>query len=225
VVEARDEESAGRIRARLERGDHDPPAFRAALEAVPPADRDGWVDRALGLEGPPCDGPDLPRGCVPYLPCPVDVLLRVVELVPVQRSDVFVDVGSGTGRAGALVHLLSGARVIGLEIQRGLVAAARELASRLPGCQLETVEGDAVVLAGTITTGSVFFFYCPFSGERLAAALDRIEPIARSRALRICAVDVPLPGRPWLSLQRQSSGDLAIHGTITAEGQSPRVAG
>jgi SAM-dependent methyltransferase len=224
-VEARDEDSAGRMRARLERGAHDPSAFRAALMAVPPADRDAWVDRVLGLEGPPCDGPDLPRGCVPYLPAPVDVLLRVVEQAPIQPSDVFVDVGAGAGRACVLVHLLTGARVIGLEIQHALVVAARELASRVQGCRLEIIEGDAAVLAGTITPGTVFFFYCPFSGQRLAAALDGLEPIARLRPLRLCALDVPLPERPWLSPQGQTSGDLAIHCTVTAPAQPPRAAG
>ena len=44
-----------------------------------------------------------------------------------QASDVFVDVGSGLGRAAALVHLMTGARAIGLEVQPALVAAARDI--------------------------------------------------------------------------------------------------
>lgn len=224
-MDGRDIESAERTRARLERGAHDPSTFRAALLGVAPVERDAWLDRALGLEGPPGDGPDLPRGCVPYVPSSVDVLLRVVEQAPVQASDVFVDVGSGAGRTGALVHLLTGAPVIGLEIQRGLVLAARELASRLPGCRLETIEGDAAVLTGTVATGSVFFFYCPFSGERLEAALDGLEPIGRTRAVRVCTVDLPLPPRSWLSLDRQPSGDVAIYRAAIEAGRLPRGAG
>ena len=54
---------------------------------------------------------------MPYLPCPVDTLLRVIEHAPLGAADVFVDVGSGLGRAAALVHLLTGARAVGLEVQ------------------------------------------------------------------------------------------------------------
>src|SRR5262245_47403554 len=91
-----------------------PQAFRAALMAVPDADRDGWVDRVFGIEELPHDGPDLPQGCVPYLPCSVATLLRMIDIAEVQSDDVFVDVGSGIGRATALTHFLTGAAAIGI---------------------------------------------------------------------------------------------------------------
>lgn len=72
-----------------------------------------------------------PTAASPYLPCAVDAVLRVVEHAPVRASDVFVDVGSGAGRTAALVHLLTGAPVVGIEIQRGLALTARDLAARL----------------------------------------------------------------------------------------------
>ena len=87
-----------------------------------------------------------------------------------QASDVFVDVGSGPGRAAALVHLMTGARVIGLEIQPALVAAARDMTARLRLPDVAFVEGDAPQLTAALSAGSVFLLYCPFSGERLAAA-------------------------------------------------------
>ena len=108
-------ESAETVRSLLARNVAEPDLFRAMLLRVPPSERDAWVDAIFGLGELPPDGPDLPRGCVPYLPCSVDTLLRVVERVPVRPSDVFVDVGSGLGRAAALVHLLTGAPVVGLE--------------------------------------------------------------------------------------------------------------
>src|SRR4030095_16570102 len=106
-------------------------SLRAALTAVAPLDRDAWVDLAFGLGPPPDDGPLLPRGGVPYLPCPVEALLGAVELAPVGAGDVFVDIGSGVGRAAAVVSLLTGACVVGVEVQPALVLAARELAARL----------------------------------------------------------------------------------------------
>lgn len=206
-----DRESAADVSSRIERRRHDPSAFRAALLGVPPAERDAWVDRVLGLGDLPEDGPALPRGCVPYLPCPVDALLRMVEEAPVTASDVFVDVGSGLGRAAVLVHLLTGAAAVGLEIQPGLVRAARNLAAHLQLSRVAFVEGDAAEHAGLIPIGSVFFLYCPFSGERLAKVLAHLEPIARTRTIRVGCVDLPLPPCSWLALEPPRSGDLAIH--------------
>jgi SAM-dependent methyltransferase len=204
-------ESAEHARSLIERGRHDPSTFRAALLRVPPTERDAWLDLVLGLGELPDDGPELPRDCVPYLPCPVDALLRMVEQATVRPSDVFVDVGAGLGRAAAAVHLLTGAPAIGLEVQPALVHAARDLATRLLLSRISFVEGEAANLAGLVTLGSVFFLYCPFSGDRLARVLASLELIARTRMIRVCCVDLPLPPCAWLTLEPQLSGDLAIH--------------
>jgi len=185
--------------------------FRATLASVPPGARDACVDRAFGLDELPADGPALPSGCVPYLPCPVDALLCLVEHAPVRAADVFVDVGSGLGRAAALVHLLTGARAVGLEVQPSFVAAARALATRLCLPDVSFVEGDAPELAPALAEGSVFFLYCPFSGDRLAKFLAGLEPIARRRPITICCVDLPLPPRDWLALASTPSPELTIY--------------
>lgn len=203
--------SAESIRSLLAAKQTTPAVFRAALLGVPPDTRDGWLDQVFGLEALPDDGPELPRGCVPYLPCAVDVLLRMIDQAEVQASDVFVDIGAGVGRAAVLVHLLTGATVIGLEIQPELVRVSRDLAARLGISHYHAIEGDAAQLADRITTGSIFFLYCPFSGARLEQVLDDLEPIARAHAIRICCVNLPLPPRPWLVLQSPSSEDLAVY--------------
>ncbi len=190
---------------------HDPDAFRAALLNVPPTERDAWLDRVLGLRDLPADGPDLPRGCVPYLPCAVDALLRMVDQARVCSLDVVVDVGSGVGRAAAFVHLLTGARVIGIEVQPGLVRAARDLTTRLVLPRVSFVEGDAATLTASIAHASVFFFYCPFSGDRLVKVLGDLEVIARTRTIRVCCLDLPLPPCSWLTRESPVAEDLAIH--------------
>ncbi len=163
------------------------------------------------------DGPELPTDGVPYLPCSVDVLLRMVDQAPVGASDVFVDVGAGVGRAATLVHLLTGAAVIGLEVQPALVRAARDLAAGLHLSRVSFFEGDAIELAGHIALGSVFFLYCPFSGDRLTTMLACIEPIARTRAIRVSCVDLPLPPCSWLTRDPQLSGDLTIYRSTLRE--------
>jgi SAM-dependent methyltransferase len=210
-VEHSRRESADQVRARIQRGQHDPDAFRAALLSVAPTARDAWLNRVLGLHDLPDDGPDLPRGCVPYFPCSVDALLRIVEQARVRSSDVFVDVGSGPGRAAAFVHLLTGAGAIGIEVQPGLVCAARDLTTRLALSRVSFIEGDASTLTGFSAIGSVFFLYCPFSGERLVKVLGELEVVARTRMIRVCCLDLPLPPCPWLALDSPLAGDLAIY--------------
>ncbi|HUS30681.1 MAG TPA: hypothetical protein VMZ53_19360 [Kofleriaceae bacterium] len=183
--------------------------FRAELAAVAPADRDAWLDARLGLGDLPDDGADLPRDCVPYLPCSVDRLLRVIERAAVGPSDVFVDVGSGVGRAAAFVHLATGARAIGIEIQPALVAASRGLRDAM-----STIEADASRAGTELPLGTVYFLYCPFSGARLSRFLDNLEPIARAQPLRICCLDMSLPERPWLEPVPQVDADLTIYRTL-----------
>lgn len=205
-----------------------PATFREALTSVPVTERDAWLNLVLNLEAPPDDGPALPRGCVPYLPCSVETLLRVAELAEISENDVFVDLGAGVGRAVALMHLLSGATSIGVEIQPQLVEAARELAGRLNTTAISVLEGDAAQLTNQLSSGSVFFLYCPFSGDRLARVLAQLEIIARERSIRVCCVDMPPIAEPWLTRRTCELEELAIYhsmpvAALTASHESERA--
>jgi SAM-dependent methyltransferase len=196
--------SAEEYRRRIAEGAHDRFGFRAALLDVPFDQRDAWIDRVLGLGALPDDGAELPAGCVPYLPCAVDALIEAVDRADIGPDDVFVDVGSGVGRALAVVHLLSGAAAIGIEIQQPLVAAAREV-TRAVSSRIEHVHGDAV---GAVRAGTVYFLYCPFSGERLERMLDELAAVPRP--IRVCCVDLPLPERAWL-VEVAAAGGLSVY--------------
>lgn len=213
LVNATDRDSAEGMRAVLLKNEVPPAVFRAALTQVAAAERDGWLNAVLGIESLADDGPELPRDCVAYLPCSVDAILRLVAYAEVGPADVFVDIGSGVGRAAALVHLLTGAASVGIEIQSELVAAARALTSQLK-VQVSTVGGDAAELTGHFTSGSVFFLYCPFGGERLQHVLAQLERIARTKEIRVCCVDVPLLVCAWLTLV-SSDADLAVYRSTT----------
>lgn len=203
--------TAEEARARIVRAERAPSWFREALLAIPVAERDAWLDAALGLAGIPDDGPELPRGCVPYLPCPVADLLHVVDRTPIGASDVVVDVGSGAGRAATAIHLLTGATVVGVDIQTGMVDASRALARRLGLTGVSFTLGDAAALAASVDAATVFFLYCPFGGDRLAELLARLEPLARVRPIRVACVDLPLPPRDWLEPDGAPPGSVRIH--------------
>ncbi len=199
------------LRSSLVRNGLTPATFRAALTGIRAEDRDAWVDLLLDIDELPEDDPLLPRGCVPYLPCSVATVLEAVQQAAVTSDDVFVDVGAGLGRAVVLTHLLTGAECIGLEIQPGLVRAARERAASLNLSRVRFVEGDAVDLIRSITLGTVFFLYCPFDQDRLDRVLGDLEHIARTRPIRVCCVGIPPLDRPWLAPVPTTSVDLAVY--------------
>jgi hypothetical protein len=109
------------------------------------------------------------------------------------------------------VSLLTGVSAVGIEVQPALVSAARELASRLQLNRVSFVESDAADLPAMAYEGSIFFLYCPFSGDRIETLLTDLESIARRRTIRICCVDLPLPSRPWLERVTSGEGDLSIY--------------
>jgi len=205
------QDSAIALRGSLVRNGPAPETFRAALAGIGAEDRDAWLDLLLGIDELPEDDPLLPRGCVPYLPCPVATVLEAVQQASVTSDDVFVDIGAGLGRVVALTHLLTGAGCIGLELQPGLVRAARGRAASLNLSRVRFVEGDAVELLRSITGGTVFFLYCPFGQDRLERVLDDLEHTARTRPIRICCVGIPPLERPWLAPVPCTSVDLAVY--------------
>jgi SAM-dependent methyltransferase len=215
-------EQARRVRQALATGRLSPAAFRSALCDVPAAARDAWVDDVFGLEAIADDDAGLPRGGVPYVPCSVAKLLDVVDTAEVGPSDVFVDIGAGAGRATALVHALTGAGGIGIEVQPALVRVAHELATRLNLPRSVVVQGDAAEIIGTVAIGTVFFLYCPFSGERLATVLGELEIIARTREIRICCVDLPIPPQRWLAPITSPASDVAVYRSASAAGAGCR---
>jgi SAM-dependent methyltransferase len=183
-------------------------ALRDAVLAVPFCDRDAWVDELLGMDPPPPDVPDLPRGAVPYLPCGVDEVLAAVHELPVRPGDELVDLGSGLGRMAMLAHLLSGARTHGIEIQAPLVDRARARCAALGLTAVSFAHGDA---AGTALDGSVFFLYAPFNGDLLARVVRGLERVARRRPIALAAVGLELGDVAWLSARSASSAALTLY--------------
>jgi SAM-dependent methyltransferase len=210
-VDSTSRSAAQRLRADLLAEQLTPARFSAALAEIAPADHDAWLDLVWDIDEIPLDDPPLPRGCVPYLPCSVASILDAVRQANVTSNDVFVDVGAGLGRAALLAHLKTGAGCIGLEIQPRLARNAQGRADWVRLERLRFVQGDAAELVRFITTGTVFFLYCPFGGERLRRFLEGLEEIARTRPIRVCCVDMaPLDVR-WLARVPSTSPNVDVY--------------
>jgi SAM-dependent methyltransferase len=202
-----------RLGARTARAGIESGALRGAallelILSIRPFDRDAWIDELLGIEEPPPDVPDLPRGSVPYLPSGVEEILAMVLEVPVRPGDELVDLGSGLGRVAILAHLLSGARAAGVEIQEPLVRSARARCAALGLAAVSFIHANA---ADAELDGSVFFLYAPFNGEMLRRVLRRLQDVARRRPIVLCAVGLELRDLPWLRPRSTSSVALTLY--------------
>lgn len=150
---------------------------------------------------------------MPYLPASVDSIVKFIQHARVDRESVVVDVGSGIGRVCALIHLLTGAKCIGLESQPQLVRRARELP--LPRGEGEGAvtfrEGEAIALTPGLPEATHYFLFCPFD----AASVSRwLEALPRKRSAWIGCVDFPLPKRDWLEeVTPAPSAELQLYRT------------
>jgi SAM-dependent methyltransferase len=193
------------LRAQLRDGGLRGQALLARLVARSDAERDEWVERLLGIRelGPRAPSPE--RELIGYQPSGVGALLRLIDDVPITARDELVDVGSGLGKVTMLVHLLTGARCVGLERDGELLARARERAAALQLDGVRYVLGDARELA---LPGTVYFMYAPATGAALASVLVQLEAASRGRRVVVCTLGLDLAHVPWL--RERPSDDLFV---------------
>lgn len=70
-------------------------------------------------------GADYPEE-IPFVPTPVEVIDKMLELAEVKKGDVVYDLGSGDGRIVIRAAKKYGVRAVGIEMDRLLLAKARK---------------------------------------------------------------------------------------------------
>ncbi len=117
---------------------------------------------------------------IPYEPVQAFMFHRMLAELPVRRRDyVFLDLGSGKGRAVLLASTCGFARVIGVELSGELDAIARRNA-RSFASRVDTASPIELVCTDARTyelprEDLVLFLYNPFFGEVLDDVATRVE--------------------------------------------------
>jgi hypothetical protein len=124
-----------------------------------------------------------PLLCKPYAPIPYRSFLAVMRRVDIRPGeDVFLDYGAGRGRAMVLAARLPFRRVLGVEIEPGLVETAREnirrVSHRLRCRDVEVVTADAAEF-GCPDDATVLHFFDPFAGAILERVMDNVRASLR----------------------------------------------
>jgi protein-L-isoaspartate O-methyltransferase len=199
------------LRDEVRRGKLRGGALAALLESQPPAEREAWVERLLGLTSAPAPEHMGHGELIGHHASGVGALLQLIRDVPIRATDVFVDVGSGLGKATLLVHLLTGATAVGLELEPALVDAARRRAGDLDLTGVTYVHGDA---RQSVPEGTVYYLYLPFTGAALDAAMARLEAATRGRTVVVCTLGLDLSRWPWLRARESSDFWTCIYDRV-----------
>lgn len=155
-----------------------------------------------------------------YQPTPARIVLEMVERVDFRPDDIFYDIGSGLGQVAILVHLLTGIRTRGVEIEPAYTEYAQRCAQRLHLAPVQFINGDA--RTADLGKGRIFFLYTPFTGGMLEQVLERLGQVSTRRAIRLCTFGPCTPQvaqQPWLAPLDQNSTQSNRLALFSSEGQ------
>lgn len=115
---------------------------------------------------------------------PAKVILDLIDQLEITKDDVFYDFGSGLGHVVILVHILAGAKCVGIEIESTYCELANKSISSLNLSDVTIQNAD--VLEVDYESGNIFFFYSPFSGKLLDDVLSKLQLLARDKQIIVC---------------------------------------
>jgi hypothetical protein len=172
---------------------------------------DELISGVLQLEEP--DDGQLRREAemVFYQPTPARHIFNLMRLTALTADDVLVDIGSGLGHVPLVISIYTEARAIGIELEGAYVDRARQCAERLGLKRVAFLQEDA--RAADFSSGTVFYFYTPFTGAMLRAVLDRLKCEAASRQIRVCTYGPCTPviaGESWLEATATPETDRVV---------------
>jgi len=116
----------------------------------------------------------------PFVPTPVAVVERMLELAKVGKDDVVYDLGSGDGRMVITAAYRYGARGVGIELNPVWVRDAQRYAETLKVADLVTFRVDDLFTADLREATVVTLYLLPWMNRKLAPKFrSELKPGAR----------------------------------------------
>jgi cyclopropane fatty-acyl-phospholipid synthase-like methyltransferase len=144
---------------------------------------------------------------IPFVPTPIEVIDRMLELAEVKEADVVYDLGSGDGRIIIRAAKKFGARGVGIEMDRTLIDKARKSAqAEGVGHLVEFRVEDA--LKTDISSATVVTLYMlPWFNEAMKPNFEKyLKP-----GSRIVAHDFGIEG--WKPLSTEKLPEIEYRGS------------
>jgi cyclopropane fatty-acyl-phospholipid synthase-like methyltransferase len=117
---------------------------------------------------------------IPFVPTPMEVVDRMLELAEVKKGDVIYDLGSGDGRIVIRAAKKYGARGVGIEMDSTLLAKARQ-AARADGVDhLVEFHAEDALKADLSKATVVTLYMLPWFNEAMKPSFKKyLKPGAR----------------------------------------------
>jgi precorrin-6B methylase 2 len=146
-------------------------------------ERDVFVNRIFNFGEMPAPTIELAAEMVEFYKTPARIVVNLAHQLSFGPGDVFVDLGAGLGQVVMLVHLLTGVRALGVEIEPAYCVYARRSAAELGLTGVSFVSADARV--ADLSAGTVFFLFTPFKGEIFSQVMEQLRMMASSRDITV----------------------------------------
>ena len=129
---------------------------------------------------------------IPFVPTPIDVVDKMLELAAVKKDDVVYDLGSGDGRIVIRAAKKYGARAVGIEMDPFLLKKARQDAKAAGVAHLVEFRSEDALQTDLSQATVVTLYMLPWFNAKLAPNLKKhLKPGAR-----IVAHDFGIEGWP-----------------------------
>jgi 2-polyprenyl-3-methyl-5-hydroxy-6-metoxy-1,4-benzoquinol methylase len=135
---------------------------------------------------------------IPFVPTPMEVVDRMLEIADVKQGDVIYDLGSGDGRIVIRAAKKYGARGIGIEMNSWLVKTARAKAKEEGVDHLVEFHIEDALKVDVSQATVVMLYMLPWFNERMRPVLQKhLKPGAR-----IVAHDYDIEGWPPTKVEK-----------------------
>jgi cyclopropane fatty-acyl-phospholipid synthase-like methyltransferase len=139
-----------------------------------------WILGLLSVIATGCSLPVWTEGEVPFVPTPLEVVDRMLELAQVKTGDVIYDLGSGDGRIVIQAAKRYGVHGVGIEINPDLVSKAKDNAFKEKVDGLVEFHAQDALTVDVSPATVVTLYMLPEFNVKLRAIFDRqLKPGAR----------------------------------------------
>lgn len=142
-----------------------------------------------------------------FVPTPEDVVLKMLELAKVKKSDLVMDLGCGDGRIVVTAAKKYGCRAVGCDLDAECVKLARDLVRKEGVDKLVTIEHQDLFTRDLSGADVVALYLFPKLNVKLLPQLEKLKP-----GSRIVSHQFAIEGyRPERALRVQSTEDGVEH--------------
>ena len=135
----------------------------------------GWVVLLIAANVKP----DYPEE-IPFVPTPIEVVDKMLELAEVKKGDVLYDLGSGDGRIVIRAAKKYGIRAVGIEMDRLLLAKARKDANAAGVGHLVQFRSEDALKADISAATVVTLYMLPWFNAKMKPNFKKmLKPGAR----------------------------------------------